>query len=105
MTCLIPILSVCLLDPSNIVLEGQMSGQVSGGVQYSVGGPQSGYHLVTGPVGRAALSVVVPIDDWFELSYGIEHRSIISTAQDRGEERAFVGFYWRPWKEGSPWNR
>jgi hypothetical protein len=97
MNCLLKLFSICLFDPSGVALEADLSWQVSGPLQYSYY-EQGALRPYTGAGGRFALSVEVPAARGFDLRYGIEHRSQIEITEDAGEERAFVGVIWKPFR-------
>ena len=84
--------NVPIFARENVVVEGDASWQVAGQVRYIL-------HDATysGSIGRLALYVEVPVHPRFQFHYGIEHRSLIETGGDRGEERAIAGFKWQPW--------
>ncbi|HVZ33558.1 MAG TPA: hypothetical protein VG963_14100 [Polyangiaceae bacterium] len=83
----------CVFDPANVLIEGEASWQISGDFTYTLAA-----QTYRGSIGRLAVSVDVPIRSHFTVRYGIEHRSYIETNRDRGEERGFVGFQWRPFR-------
>lgn len=91
--CLLPLIAgVCLASPSQLSVEGDASFQVSGAVTYQLGAD----HYGPGIIGRAALQMDVPLYRSFTFRYGIEHTSLLDTNNDRGQERAFIGFLWHP---------
>lgn len=90
--CIIYLFHVCLFTPADVYVRGEMSTQVSGDFSYTYR-----HHAVDPTVGRLELGVYVPLSKELTLRYGIEHTSFIGQA-DRGEERAFVGFEWRPFR-------
>lgn len=93
MSCLLPLIfGVCLVDPSSLTLVGQASSQVAGDFQYANGGRSfGGAH-----VGRAAIQLETQLSSTIKLTYGFEHMSLLDTDEDRGQERFFMGFEWRP---------
>lgn len=93
MNCLITLFGLCLFDPVGIALEGDMSWAAGGMHDYSLESRR-----YDGTIGRIALAVDVPATATITLRYGLEHRSYIETARDRGEERAFIGLVWRPFR-------
>lgn len=94
MNCWIHLFSVCLFDPSNVSINADISAQVAGDFVYHVDAREYGGGLV----GRIAITDAVPLTRTVTLTYGIEHQSLLNTRSDRGQERAFVGFIWRPFK-------
>lgn len=93
MDCLLPLLAgVCMLDPSNITLRGDISHQVGGHEDYFVEGRSYG----SGKLARVSVEVFAPLSRRLTLNYGIEHSSLYNTTKDRGQERAYVGLMWRP---------
>lgn len=91
MDCLIPLLSLCLFSPSALSIEAQASWKFAGTQYYfKFGEPY------TGSFGRIAALVDVPVRESFRVQYGWEHRSAIESSLDSGEERAVIGFQWRP---------
>jgi hypothetical protein len=91
MECLFAVLQLCLFDPSAVTVIGDMSWQVSGGSRYLIGSDR-----YTGSLGRLEVMVTVPVSRELSLRYGLEHRSYVETDRDRGEERAVLGFIWKP---------
>jgi hypothetical protein len=94
MSCLLPLIAnaICLFQPSELRLQADASTAISGGFHYYVNGRDFG----TGLVGRVSLSMDVPVSRRFTVRYGVLHQSLLDTDEDRGSERAFVGFVWRP---------
>jgi hypothetical protein len=93
MDCLLPlILGFCAFDPSQLEVIGTASSQVAGSFDYQA----QGKNYSGSTVGRLAVEVTAPVTRGFSIRYGIEHMSLLETHHDRGEERAFVGFVWRP---------
>lgn len=94
MSCLLPLLAgLCLANPSELRLEVDASAQFSGDFDYwdgrrSVGG---------GLLGRVSISMDVPVTEGFTVRYGILHESLLDSREDRGQERVFAGFIYRPW--------
>lgn len=93
MSCLLPLIAgACLLDPSHVLVRGDVSYQVSGHFNYIERDRSYG----TGKLGRLAVEIYAPLSASFTLNYGIEHTSLYTTNEDRGQERAYVGLTWRP---------
>lgn len=82
-----------LIDPKAFTIEAESSRQVSGKLVYMLS-TNKPYH---GSVGRLAIVMDSSITKHLNVRYGIEHRSYIDTG-DRGEERAIVGFTWKPFR-------
>lgn len=94
--CLLPLIAgICLADPSRIELYADASRQTSGDFQYST---RSAGPIPDATIGRIGISLETPL--WFGLAsrVGWEHTSIINTNSDRGQERFFMGFVWRPFR-------
>lgn len=98
MTCWVMLFHVCLVDPSTAYLRADVSTKVAGEWAYRYR-PEGGADFKTAPVlvGRLELGLQIALPHGWQMSYGIEHRSNIYTA-DRGEERVFVGLEWRPFR-------
>jgi hypothetical protein len=92
MECLLAVLQLCLFDPSAITVSGDLGWQINQAVRYRL----SDGTYYTGPIGRLNLTVTVPVSSELSFHYGVEHRSLVETTHDRGEERAIVGFTWKP---------
>ena len=91
--CLLPLIAgLCLADPVNLTVVADASVQTSGNFTYWDGHRSFG----GGHLGRIAIQMDAPITRAFTLRYGIEHTSLLDTDHDRGQERAFIGFRWRP---------
>lgn len=88
---------VCVFDPSQVSLRGEVSSRIDGQIDYyqQIEGQQA--RPIGSAFGRLELGIEVPLSRCFLLRYGVEHTSAISYG-DRGQERAFVGFEWRPFK-------
>ena len=85
--------SLCLLSPTQLTLRADVSTQVAGNfVYYSEDRSYSG----GGHIGRIQLDMPLMSYHNFTLLGGIEHTSLLNTAHDRGQERAYIGFSWRP---------
>lgn len=78
----------------NVSVQADVSSQVSGDFDYEYAGIN--YH--GGRVGRVAVILEQPVSGSITYRVGIEHRSLIDTTKDRGEERAIAGFTWRPFR-------
>lgn len=92
MECWIHLFSLCVFDPSNVVLEGDVSRQIGGDFAYHSGAQNYG----GGTLGRLSVYDVVPISKHWTVTYGITHESLLDTRSDPGQERFSVGFVWRP---------
>lgn len=96
MNCWIILFHLCVFDPSSVYLTGDLSTQISGRWDQST--THEGITRKTaGAFGRLELGIDVPLSRELVLRYGIEHISNVATG-DRGEERAFIGFTWRPFR-------
>lgn len=96
MNCWVMLLHVCVFDPSSMYVAGDVSTQIAGDWGQWVDAP-GGVRKTDSAFGRLALGVDVQLSKGFALRYGVEHTSKIING-DRGEERAFVGFTWRPFR-------
>jgi hypothetical protein len=86
--------SLCLFDTSHIELRADISSQVAGNFTYvSRGNSYGGAH-----VGTIELSAGSDLTNEVSIRYGIRHTSLADTSHDRGEERAFIGIIWRPFR-------
>jgi hypothetical protein len=93
MSCLLPlILGFCAFDPSQLEVSAHASSQIAGSFDYHA----QQKNFAGSIVGRIAIEVTAPVTRGFSIRYGVEHMSLLETHHDRGEERAFVGFVWRP---------
>lgn len=73
-------------------VRADASVQVGGGTHYGANGHDYG----GGHVGRVEIIVPVYQLQGFTLYSSLSHESLLDTSHDRGEERARVGFTWRP---------
>lgn len=97
---LIAALAGCVSIPGpqlrNVSLEADVSTQVSGNQTYTWDGVSyGGAHI-----GHVALVLDQPVTSTLTYRVGLEHRSMLDTNKDRGEERAIVGIVWRPFGGG-----
>lgn len=92
MECWVHLFSLCVFDPSNVAIEADVSRQLAGDFTYHSGGQVYG----GGTVGRIFITDSVSLTKTLTFTYGVEHRSLVGTRSDRGEERFSVGFTWRP---------
>lgn len=97
MNCWVMLLHVCLFDPSQAYVRGDLSTQIDGSWGQWVDTPSGGVRKTDSAFGRLELGVEVPLSRSFMFRYGAEHTSKITNG-DRGEERAFIGFEWRPFR-------
>lgn len=94
MDCLIHLAaSLCLLSPTELALRIDASAQISGDFIYST---TDRSYRGNGHVGRIQIDMPLMSYHNFTLFGGIEHMSLLDTAHDRGQERAYIGFSWRP---------
>ena len=95
MSCLLPLIAgACLLDPSHIELHADASRQVGGDFVYRSGARSYG----GATIGLLELTAGGSLTRSISISYGLRHTSLLDTRSDRGEQRAFVGFTWRPFR-------
>ena len=94
MNCLINLLSLCVFDPSGVYLAANAYAIAN---QEPFAGHWCTDHRCKGPIGELKLGVRVDLTQNFELHYGLRHESFI-LEKDRGEESAFVGLTWRPFR-------
>lgn len=93
MECAFLVLQLCLFDPANLSLEGDISWKVGGNRTFTVRGePYTGAH------GRIALNVEVPLSERISLSYGYEHRSFVESGLDDGAEFFVLELTWKPFR-------
>jgi hypothetical protein len=88
--CLLPIVALCLFQPSELTIEADASWSLGRSYYYVADRPYEG------SIGRISLTMPVVVSERLQFHYGLEHRSMIETDADRGEERAVLGFTWRP---------
>ncbi len=79
---------------STLAVEADVSSQLDGDFRYIADGHN--YHGAH--VGRLAVSVEPRLTQSLTATLGVEHTSLLDTGSDRGQERAFVGLKWRPFK-------
>lgn len=92
--CLLPLIAgICLIEPANLTLDAAASWGVAGKHDYRLMSEHYG-----GPIGRVTVGMSVHIASGVAFEYGIEHASYIDTNRDRGEERVYLGFTWRPFR-------
>jgi hypothetical protein len=77
---------------STLTIEADLSQHISG--QWDV--QRGSENISNKPLGRVAVAFEPRVTDEITASIGIEHRSFPTIKDDRGDERAFVGFVWRP---------
>lgn len=93
MNCLLPIIAgFCLSDPAALNLYADASMQSSGDFRYV----DHGVNYRGGQVGRIGIEMQSSSIYGFRLRYGYEHSSLLNTNADRGQERIFFGFTYRP---------
>ncbi len=91
-SALLALTLAALTGCSTLTVEADVSTQLSGDFRYL-----SGAHDFHGAhVGRLAVMLEQPVTRSVECRLGIEHRSLLDTSRDRGEERVVVGVTWRP---------
>jgi hypothetical protein len=78
----------------NVSIEADVSTQISGSETYMCDAVSYG----GGHLGRIAVVLDQPVTRTLTYRLGLEHRSLLDTSQDRGEERAIAGFVWRPFR-------
>jgi hypothetical protein len=76
----------------NVSIEADVSTQIAGDEDYTYAGVN--YH--GGHLGRVAIALDQPLSRSISYRLGLEHASLLDTSHDRGEERAWAGFVWRP---------
>lgn len=94
MSCSLAIVTLCLLNPSYTEVRADVSSKVGGDFRYWSGGER----INNAHVGVIELRLAGDLTSTIQLHYGVRHVSILNTRSDRGEERAFVGFTWRPFR-------
>lgn len=100
MNCLLHFVAVCLFDPSQLYVSGEID-FTPPPVRFADGlyeGRWCRDRFCTGPVGKLRVGVTVDLPEGWTLQYGIEHVSTISTTRDRGAEYPFASLTWRPFR-------
>jgi hypothetical protein len=87
-------LSAC----STFTVNADVSEQVSGRWSETLVTPNGTTDLTHQPIARVALGFEPELTRTLTATVGVEHRSFPFTNADRGEERAYVGLRWQPWK-------
>lgn len=100
MNCLINLLAVCVFDPSNVSITGEIDftpppRRFDNGLYE---GRWCEDRFCTGPVGTLRIGVDVALPKGWHLNYGIKHTSTVSTARDRGAEYPYLSLTWRPFR-------
>lgn len=93
MNCLLNLLSICLLDPSNVYVRAEMSFQLQ---KPQMEGRWCQTRWCNGPMGTLRIGSTIQITRTLEADYGFLHTSFINTNRDRGEESAYLSLTWRP---------
>lgn len=101
MNCLINLLALCVFDPSQVYVRADLD--------FALNRPQAktndgefneGYwckdRWCSGPRAVIRLGAKIELND-FTLDYGLAHSSFLAE-DDRGQESAYVGVTWRPWR-------
>lgn len=92
MSCLIPLVaSACLLDPSQMEVQVDVSRRFAGDFTYHAGARNFG----GGNLFTAELSFTIDAAGPFTFRYGLRHESLVDQ-RDEANRRAFVGFTWKP---------
>lgn len=97
MNCWLTLFHLCVFDPSSVYVAGDVSTQLAGNFGYVLEHSDHTWHITHPTVGHLELGVDVELTRSLALRYGIAHESVIGLG-DRGQERAFIGFTWRPFK-------
>lgn len=92
MNCLINLVSFCLLDPSNLTFSADVSLEIAERFHYTVNGRDVG----TGKLATFRIEMPVYVNKKLGFVYGVEHISLLGI-NDRGQERVYVGFAWKPY--------
>lgn len=93
-SCLIVLSGVCLASPQNIQVEAGVSEQVSGRNHYFVNGRDYG----GGHLGRFAIVLDQPVTQGVKYRLYFEHRSLLDTWADSGDNRMGLDFVWKPFR-------
>lgn len=97
MTCLIPLAALCLFASEDISLYADASFETSG-KGYAIF-DEGRYHPVgQGHQGRIGIAIEPRLTSEVQLRLGWEHTSLLDTDRDRGRERLYIGFTWRPFR-------
>lgn len=83
---------------ANLYVTGEISQPVQEYKNYE-GAAWCTDHWCSGPIGELTIGMLVPISPEVTVTYGVTHESYIMES-DRGQERFFFSFTWRPL-----WNR
>lgn len=97
MDCLINLLALCVFDPSNVYVTGEVDFAPS--KQRFANGLYEGRwcedRFCTGPVGTLKIGVEITMPNGWRLDYGFKHTSAIRE-NDRGMEYPYLSLTWRP---------
>lgn len=91
MSCLIPIIVSCLLDPSHVTIRADSHWQVSHRDFYWM--DQRPYR---GALARLEITAGGDLSRSLRLYYGIGHQSYIDSPRDKGYEYVIGGIEWHP---------
>jgi hypothetical protein len=90
---------LCLTACSTFTVNADLSEQVAGRWSETLVNAQgTRTDLTHQPIARVALGFEPELSRTLTATVGVEHRSFPFTNADRGEERAYVGLRWQPWK-------
>jgi hypothetical protein len=92
------VLSLSLTACSTFTASADLSEQVSGHWSESLATATGTTNLTHKPIARVALGFEPELTRTVTATLGVEHRSFPFTSADRGEERAYLGLRWQPWK-------
>lgn len=103
MTCLTAMLLTCLFQPSNLYVTAGLEAELNHPSDERIARPcyHTGWCMKprnSGAVGTLRIGMAAEITDSITLDYGLEHRSLVNTNRDRGQESAYVSVTWRPFR-------
>jgi hypothetical protein len=89
---------LALAGCSTFTVRADLSTQVAGNWSQSL----NGRDITDRPLASLSLAFEPQLTQTVSAALGVEHRSYPGTGADRGEERVFVGFTWRPFGREVP---
>ena len=97
MNCLLHFVAACLFDPSGVYVTAQSVTPIND--NHKAGqGLWCGNRWCPGEVGVFEVGVETDLTPNIRLRYGLRHESMLWITNDRGQEFAFLGLTWRPFR-------